>query len=123
MHMRRHPGDAARQNFSALRDEFFQEIGIFIVDCFNGDIDTPPWHGAIGAAKSGTAFGGFGLHRQLLRLAVQSVPLKKRIVFLFLEPVGRARTFLVSRRHVTRDRLAERFRLGAFERNNFLRHL
>jgi hypothetical protein len=53
---------------------------------------------------------------------MESMPLQERIVFLFLEPIGRARTFLVSRGHVTRRRLAERFRLGAFESNNFLRH-
>src|SRR5207253_11260070 len=48
---------------------------------------------------------------------------QKRIVFLFLEPVRRARTFFVPLAHVTRNRFAERFRFGAFEDDNFLRHL
>src|SRR5256885_11240231 len=47
---------------------------------------------------------------------------QKRIVFLFLEPVRRARAFLVARGHVTRNRFAERFRFGAFEGDNFLGH-
>src|SRR5438309_11588534 len=45
------------------------------------------------------------------------------IVFLFLEPVRRARTFLVPRGHVTRDRFAERFRFSALEGDDFLRHV
>src|SRR2546421_12165047 len=47
---------------------------------------------------------------------------QKWVVFLFLEPVRRLRTFFVSLGHVTRDRFAERFRFGAFEGDNFLRH-
>ena len=62
MHVRRHAGDAARKNLAALGHEFFQQIGIFVIDRFDGDVDPAPRHGAIGAAKSGTAFGGFGLH-------------------------------------------------------------
>jgi hypothetical protein len=53
---------------------------------------------------------------------MERMPLQEGIVFLFLKPIGRARTFLVSRGHVTRRRFAERFRLGAFQSNNFLRH-
>src|SRR5688500_316781 len=53
---------------------------------------------------------------------MKGVPLQERIVFLFLEPVRRARTLLVPGAHVTRDRLAERFRFGAFESDDFLRH-
>src|SRR5260370_4515185 len=47
---------------------------------------------------------------------------KKRIVFRFLEPVRRAGTFLVPKRHVTRNRFAKRFRFGAFENDDFLCH-
>ncbi len=61
--MGRHASNAARQNFSALGDEFFQEIGIFVIDRLDGDVDPAARHSAIGAAESGTAFGGFGLHR------------------------------------------------------------
>ena len=49
--------------------------------------------------------------------------LQKRIIFLFFEPVRRARTFFVPRAHVTRNRLAQRFRFRAFERDDFLRHV
>src|SRR6266571_4937301 len=120
--MRRHPGDAAGKNLAALSHEFFQEIGIFVIDRFDRDVDPTSWHGAIGAAKSGTPFGGLGLHRQLFGFAMKRVLPQKRIVFLFLEPVRRARTFLVSKRHVTRDWFAERFRFGALENDNFLCH-
>jgi len=53
---------------------------------------------------------------------MESMPLQELIVFFFLEPIGRTRAFLVSRGHVTRRRLVERFRLSAFQSNNFLRH-
>ena len=120
MQMRRHTRHAARQNLAALGDEFFQEIGVLVIDRFDGDVDPAPRHGAIGAAKSGTAFGGLGFH--LFRFAVQGVPLQEWIVFFLFKTVRRARAFLVPRAHVARDRFAERFRLGAFESDNFLRH-
>ena len=63
MHMRRHAGNAAGENFAAFGDKFFQQIGVFVIDRFDRDVDSPPRHRAIGAAKCGTAFGGFGLHR------------------------------------------------------------
>src|SRR5260370_37023342 len=50
------------------------------------------------------------------------MPLQKWIVFLFVEPVGRARTFLVPCSHIARRRFTKRFRLGALKRDNFLRH-
>src|SRR5215467_14495823 len=53
---------------------------------------------------------------------MKGVLTQMRIVFLFLETVRCARTFLVSRGHVTRHRFAQRFRFGAFEGDNFLRH-
>ena len=50
------------------------------------------------------------------------MPFQKRIVFLFLEAVRRARALLVACAHVTRDRLAERLGFRALERDDFLRH-
>jgi len=122
MEVRRHTGDAAGKNFAALGHEFFQEIGIFVIDRFNRDVDPAPGHGAIGTAKCGTAFGGLGLHWKLLSFAMKRVLSQKRIVFLFLEPVRRTRAFFVPHSHVTRNWLAERFRFGAFESDNFLCH-
>ena len=66
--------------------------------------------------------GVLGCTGSLLCFPMESMPLQEWIVFLFLKPIGRARAFLVSRGHVTRRRLVERFRLGAFQSNNFLRH-
>ena len=122
MHVRGHAGDAAWQNLAALSDEFSEEIRILVIDRFHGNVDPAARHRAIGAAERGTAFGSFWLHLKLSRLAVEGVPLQKRIVFLLFQTIGRARAFFVPRGRVARDRLAERLGFGAFEGNNFLRH-
>jgi hypothetical protein len=62
MQVRGHAGDATGKNFAALGDEFFQEIRILVIDSLNGDVDPAARHGAIRAAKSRTAFGGFRAH-------------------------------------------------------------
>src|SRR5207244_8109073 len=62
VHMRRHTRNSPRQNFAALGDELFQQIGILVIDCFRRDIDAAARHGAIGASKGGAAFGGLWLH-------------------------------------------------------------
>jgi hypothetical protein len=84
MQMRRHAGHAARKDLAAFGYEFSQEIGILVIDRFDRDIDATPWHRPICAAKCGAAFGGFGLHTDLLRFAMERVFTKKRVVFLFL---------------------------------------
>src|SRR5204863_7298627 len=122
VHVSRHAGHASRQDLSALRHKFLQQIGIFIIDGFRGDIDAAPRHGAVGPAESGTAFGGLWLHDGLARLPVQCMPLQEGIVFLFLEPVGGARALLVASAHVARDGGAERLRFRAFQSDDFLRH-
>jgi len=122
VHVRRHTGNAPGQNLPALGDKFLQQIGILVVDRFGGDIDAAPGHRAIGPAESRTAFGGLRLHGCLPRFAVKGMPPQERIVFLFFEPIGCARAFLITRAHVARDRLAERFGFRAFESDNLLRH-
>src|SRR6202162_2707888 len=64
----------------------------------------------------------FGCIR-LFGCAMKRVFPQKWIVFLFLEPVRRARTLFVPRGHVTRSRFAQRFRFGALEGDNFLSHV
>src|SRR6202040_4122626 len=59
---------------------------------------------------------------RLFGFAMKRVLTQMRIVFLFLEPVRRARTFLVTRGHVPRNRFAQRFRFGALEGDDFLGH-
>lgn len=66
--------------------------------------------------------GVLGCTGSLLCFPMETMPLQEWIVFLFLEAIGRARAFLVSRGHVTRRRLVERFRLSTFQSNNFLCH-
>ncbi len=122
VHVCWHAGHAARKNLAAFADEFFQEIRIFVIDCFERNIDPTPWHWSISAAERGTALWRFWLHWWLLGFAVQRVSPQKRIVFLFLQAVRRARTFFISRGHVTRGGFAQSFRLGAFKSDNFLRH-
>src|SRR5437667_7491207 len=53
---------------------------------------------------------------------MKRVALQERIVFFLFEPVWRARTFLIPRSHIARDRSASRLRLGAFQCDNFLGH-
>ena len=74
MQLRGHARDAAGENFAAFGDEFFQEIRVLVVDRFDGDVDPAARHGTIGAAESGTTFGGLGLHGELLRFAMERVP-------------------------------------------------
>jgi hypothetical protein len=92
MKVRGHAGDAARKNFAAFCDEFFQEIGIFVIDSLNGDIDSPTRHGAIRPAKGGAAFGGFGAYHFVSRCNV--CRLKKGLYFFFSSRFGVRGLFL-----------------------------
>src|SRR5207248_8952145 len=122
VHIRRHAGNATGKNFAALSHEFLQQIRILVIDCFYGDVDPASRHGPIRAAKCGTTFWRFWLHGWLFGLAMQCAPPQKRIVFFLLQPVRRARTFLVTSRHITRRRFPKRLGLRAFESDNLLRH-
>jgi hypothetical protein len=122
MQMRRHPGHAARKDLATLGDKFFEEIGIFVIDRFQGNVDPAARHGAIRATKSGTAFGCLGLHDGLFGFAMQGMLAQKRIVFLLFEAVWGLRTLLIPGAHVTRDRFAESLGFSAFERDDFLGH-
>src|ERR1700693_4574246 len=63
MQMWRHAGDAAGQNLAALGHKFVQQVGIFVIERFDVDVDPAAGHGAVGAAKCRTAFGGLWLHQ------------------------------------------------------------
>jgi len=120
MEMRRHTGDATRKNLAAFGDELLQKIWVFVIDRFDRNINPASRHCPISAAKGGAAFGGLRLH--LFGFAMERVLTQERVVFLFLEPVRRARTFFVPSGHVARDRFPQRFCLGAFKSNDFLGH-
>ena len=62
VHVCRHSSHAARKDLTAFRHKFLEQIGILVIDGFDRNVDAAPRHGAISAAKSGTAFGGFRLH-------------------------------------------------------------
>jgi len=63
VHVSRHASHSTGKDFAAFADEFFQEIGVLVIDCFDGDIDPASRHGAIGATECGAAFGRFWLHQ------------------------------------------------------------
>ena len=92
MQMRRHAGDPAWKNFAALCDEFFKEIGIFVVDGLDGNVDSTTRHGAIGAAKGGTALGGFRAHHFVSRCNV--CRLRNGLNFFFSSRFGVRGLFL-----------------------------
>src|SRR6266480_6305996 len=54
---------------------------------------------------------------------MERVSFQKWIVLLLFEPIRSAWAFLVPRGHVTRDWFVQRLCFGAFESNDFLRHL
>ena len=56
-------------------------------------------------------------------LPVKSMFFQKRIVFFLFQPVWRPGALLVPGRHVARGWFTQRFGLGAFKRNDFLRHI
>jgi hypothetical protein len=92
MQMRGHAGDAAGKDLAALRDEFFQEIGVFVIDSLNGNVDSPARHGAIGAAKGGTAFSSFRTHHFVSRCNV--CRLRNGLYFFFSSRFGVRGLFL-----------------------------
>src|SRR5207248_9641723 len=55
-------------------------------------------------------------------LPVKGMFFQKRIVFFLLQPVWRPGALLVPARHVARRRFTQRFCLGAFQCDDFLRH-
>src|SRR6266403_3149879 len=63
VHVCRHAGHATGKNFAALAYEFFQQIGVLVIECFQSNIDPAPWHRTIGAAERGTALWRFWLHQ------------------------------------------------------------
>jgi len=62
MQMRRHAGHAAGEDFAALSHELLQQVGIFVIDRFEGDVDPAARHGAVGPSEGRTTFWGLGLH-------------------------------------------------------------
>ena len=63
MEVSRHSREAAGKNFATFGNEFFQNIGVFIVDRVDGDVHPATRHDAVGTAKIGAALSGFRLHK------------------------------------------------------------
>ena len=121
MKVRRHTGDASRQNFATLRHEFLEQVRIFIVDGFCGNIDPTARHDPVGPSEIRSAFGIFRFHC-LLHLPMKGASTQEGIVLFFLEPAWRIWTFLVTRADVTGGWFAFRLRLRALESNDFPWH-
>src|SRR5436309_1767249 len=77
VHVCRHASDAARKNLAAFTDEFFQEIGILVIDRFERDIDPTPWHGSIGATECGTDRKSTRLNSSHVKISYAVFCLKK----------------------------------------------
>ena len=121
MKVRRHAGDASRQNFAALRHEFLEQVRVFIVDGFCGNIDPAARHDPVCPSEIRSAFGSFRFH-YLLNLSMKGASAQKGIVLFLLEAAWRIWAFLVTRADVTRGRFAFRFRLRALNRDDIPRH-
>jgi hypothetical protein len=92
MQVRGHAGNAAWKNFAAFRNEFFEEIGIFIIDSLNGNVDSPARHGPIRPAECRTAFCGFRAHHFVSRCRV--CRLRNGLYFFFSSRLGVRGLFL-----------------------------
>ena len=121
MQMRRHPGDPARQYFSAFSHEFLEQIRILIIDGFRGNIDATARHDPVGSSEIRSAFGIFRFH-YLLHLPMKGASAKKRIVLFLLQAAGCIKAFFVTCGHVTRYRFTFRFRLRALKSDDISRH-
>lgn len=121
MEMRWHPGDPTRQNFATFSHEFLKKIWIFVVDGLGGNIDATARHNPVCPSEIRSAFGIFRFH-YLFHLPVKSASAQERVVLFLFQSARGIRTFFITRRDVTRNRLAFRFRLRALDRNDISRH-
>jgi len=120
--MGRHACNPARDDFACFGDEALQEIGVFVVDGFDCEVDAATWHRAVGAPEVRSALRCFWLHGLLLGFPVKGMPLKVRVVFFLLDTPGSLGALFVAFAHVARNRLSLRTRFSAFQRDDFLCH-
>ena len=118
-----HAGDPAGKDFSALRDEALEEVGVFVIDRFEVEVHAAARHRAVGFAEIGPAVRSFRLHGVLFDFAVERVALEEGVVFLLLQAVRRLRALFVACGDVPRSGFPLGFRLGAFESDVFLCHV
>jgi hypothetical protein len=121
MQMCRHAGDAARKNFAAFSDKFFEQVWILVVDRFCGNIDPSTWHHPVGPSEIRSAFGVFRFHC-LLDLPMKGASAQKRIVLFLLQSARCIQAFFVARADVTGNRFTFRLRLRALKSDDFPRH-
>jgi hypothetical protein len=119
--MRRHPGDSARQYLAAFGHEFLEQIRIFVVDGFCGNINATARHDPVRPSEIRSAFGVFRFH-YLFHLSMECAPLQKRVVLFLFQAARSIEAFFVTRSDVTRRRFAFRFRLRALNSNDIPRH-
>ena len=121
MKMGRHPGHSSRQDFAAFGDEFLEQVRVFVIDGFCGNIDATARHDPVGSSEIRSAFGIFRFH-YLLHLPMKGASAKKRIVLFLLQAAGCIKAFFVTCGHVTRYRFTFRFRLRALKSDDISRH-
>lgn len=93
----RHSRDATWENLTAFGHETLEQIGIFVVDRLDVDIDSAARHRAVGAAEVGAALWSFGLHGVLFDFAVKRVSVEIGVVFFLFETGRSARAFFIAR--------------------------
>src|SRR5215472_3776831 len=92
-----HSGDSAWKDLAAFGYKFFEQIRIFVIECFCRYVNPAARHDSIRTAKIGPAFGVFRFHLVLLNFAVQGMTTQEWIVFLLLQAARRIRTFFIAR--------------------------
>ena len=128
--MRRQASVFARENAPLVGNELAKKIGILVIKGVDGEIDLRLWprcalfHGAGTATTiSAVRFVSMCLarHNRLLDFFMDRVTPQRRIIFLNLHAIRVQ--LLVFVRRITRRRFAFLSRLGAFQCDDFSRHV
>jgi hypothetical protein len=117
-----HSGDPTWEDLAAFGYKFFQEIRIFVIECFCCDINPATRHDSIRTAKIGPAFGVFRFHLALLNLPVQGMTTQEWIVLFLFQAARRIGAFFIARADVSRGWFACGLCLSALENDNFPWH-
>ena len=121
MEVRRHTGHPSRQNLAAFGHKFLEQIRIFVVDGFRGNIDATARHDPVCPSEIRSAFGVFRFH-DLLHLPMKSTSAQERIVLFLFQPTRCIEAFFITRSHVTRNWFTFGLCLRALNSNDVPRH-
>src|SRR6516165_5334648 len=97
-----HSGDPTWEDLAAFGYKFFQEIRIFVIECFCCDINPATRHDSIRTAKIGPAFGVFWLHLVSLDFPMQGMTAQEGIVLFLFQAARCVRAFFIACADVSR---------------------